>query len=75
MANLTRFKHVYFGPGDDNTPFCPGCYELKGAAVHLIPKSKETHICPVCRFEYTYTEQIYYDYVAESNARFFAKNQ
>ena len=71
MANVIRIKPFYFTDDDDRVPLCPGCYELKGAMIHLIPTSQEIHTCPVCRFEYHYTDEIYNDYVREKNRKFF----
>lgn len=76
MADVIWIRPFYFTKDDrDHVPLCPGCYELKGAQIHLIQKSGDIHICPVCRFEYHNANKIYEDYMALKRREFFEECQ
>ena len=49
-----QFKKPFFWLDGDDTPFCPGCWESKRAAIHLTrhPQFLGQMLCPSCKHGY-----------------------
>ena len=53
LKRLLTFKEPFYFEGNDNTPYCAPCWELKHDAVHVVKvwaEGGETRWdCPVCK--------------------------
>jgi hypothetical protein len=51
-----EFKEPFYWKSGDATPYCPGCWESKRAAIHVslvrLPGLGDMMQCPSCKFNY-----------------------
>jgi hypothetical protein len=56
LKNNLAFKEPFYYLEGDRTPYCPGCWEEKTAAVHLTFSGDYDEtvdwVCPVCKHRY-----------------------
>jgi len=56
LKNAMRFKEPFYYQEDDETPYCPACWETKTIAVHVtfgVARTNDTAwSCPGCKHTY-----------------------